>query len=466
MLLAINNKTMGTTNWSEKSTDEIYEFYRNIKDDKEAIDFLLNLLANHPQLELAWIDMLADSMYAVLNQGEINDVVAFVELYRQKFPDDYRHEYGFVEKELISHYLYRNDIENVKKRLEIIKQTPVAGFDDVTKKALFQLIYHGHYQLVYEYSLAVWKPLFETEELTGSPHFYFSSTIYLHELEGIYMLIKNGGVPDIKSFKERMDGFDLDEEYSMYKTVFDNLAHPLDADTIARKLRDKDREAVLMLNIQFLKYMKENYDIPFMLSDRMWNMLSVMDLFGSEDAPDGFFYVPYIELKEHFLNHTDTFFIGDDVEMFGKVWGLDYAYAFLHKSGFISEHYFSLMEENIQALKNFYIKQIYTSLWQMNFVFSWPMLYVPDPYEQQLFNETYHETDENIRKKLDNYIAMTPENKRITQELRKASKQQDETPDYLNSLYESYQREEPKIGRNDPCLCGSGKKYKKCCMDK
>ncbi len=24
-------------------------------------------------------------------------------------------------------------------------------------------------------------------------------------------------------------------------------------------------------------------------------------------------------------------------------------------------------------------------------------------------------------------------------------------------------RDTPKIGRNDPCLCGSGKKYKKCC---
>jgi len=24
-------------------------------------------------------------------------------------------------------------------------------------------------------------------------------------------------------------------------------------------------------------------------------------------------------------------------------------------------------------------------------------------------------------------------------------------------------RESPKIGRNDPCPCGSGKKYKKCC---
>ncbi|MDR0494488.1 MAG: SEC-C domain-containing protein [Treponema sp.] len=28
---------------------------------------------------------------------------------------------------------------------------------------------------------------------------------------------------------------------------------------------------------------------------------------------------------------------------------------------------------------------------------------------------------------------------------------------------ETVRREAPKIGRNDPCPCGSGKKYKKCC---
>jgi SEC-C motif-containing protein len=27
----------------------------------------------------------------------------------------------------------------------------------------------------------------------------------------------------------------------------------------------------------------------------------------------------------------------------------------------------------------------------------------------------------------------------------------------------TYRRPEPKIGRNDPCSCGSGKKFKKCC---
>lgn len=37
--------------------------------------------------------------------------------------------------------------------------------------------------------------------------------------------------------------------------------------------------------------------------------------------------------------------------------------------------------------------------------------------------------------------------------------------DYKNIFPETYKREEPKIGRNDPCPCGSGKKYKKCCLN-
>lgn len=33
-------------------------------------------------------------------------------------------------------------------------------------------------------------------------------------------------------------------------------------------------------------------------------------------------------------------------------------------------------------------------------------------------------------------------------------------------LPDTYVRAEPKVGRNDPCPCGSGKKYKKCCLGK
>ncbi len=34
---------------------------------------------------------------------------------------------------------------------------------------------------------------------------------------------------------------------------------------------------------------------------------------------------------------------------------------------------------------------------------------------------------------------------------------------HVHEKIQTVQRESPKIGRNDPCLCGSGKKYKKCC---
>jgi hypothetical protein len=37
---------------------------------------------------------------------------------------------------------------------------------------------------------------------------------------------------------------------------------------------------------------------------------------------------------------------------------------------------------------------------------------------------------------------------------------------HKNAQPQPYRRPEPKIGRNEPCPCGSGKKYKRCCLDK
>ena len=37
---------------------------------------------------------------------------------------------------------------------------------------------------------------------------------------------------------------------------------------------------------------------------------------------------------------------------------------------------------------------------------------------------------------------------------------------YKSAQPQPYRRPEPKIGRNEPCPCGSGKKYKRCCLGK
>ena len=38
----------------------------------------------------------------------------------------------------------------------------------------------------------------------------------------------------------------------------------------------------------------------------------------------------------------------------------------------------------------------------------------------------------------------------------------DHDHDHHHGPEQPYRRETPKLGRNDPCFCGSGKKFKKC----
>lgn len=58
---------------------------------------------------------------------------------------------------------------------------------------------------------------------------------------------------------------------------------------------------------------------------------------------------------------------------------------------------------------------------------------------------------------------ITARQKRWREEEERAARQEEIAA--LNRLYpETYLRDMPKLGRNDPCHCGSGKKYKKCCL--
>jgi len=49
------------------------------------------------------------------------------------------------------------------------------------------------------------------------------------------------------------------------------------------------------------------------------------------------------------------------------------------------------------------------------------------------------------------------------EELRARAASYERTLDQLTAAAPKPVRADPKIGRNDPCPCGSGKKYKKCC---
>lgn len=58
-------------------------------------------------------------------------------------------------------------------------------------------------------------------------------------------------------------------------------------------------------------------------------------------------------------------------------------------------------------------------------------------------------------------------NKQLHHEIARFEKQDAHWYFYEGELVapEPYRRAEPRIGRNDPCPCGSGRKFKKCCQN-
>ncbi|MCJ7449024.1 MAG: SEC-C domain-containing protein [Bacteroidales bacterium] len=462
-----------TINWYEKEVDDIYDHFRKLKDNEPFL-LLYHMLQTFPDLEIAWIDLFLDAGEHMLEEGRVSEILDFINLYRTTFPGDFETEYEFVETELFPHLIYFNDIENIRKHLEIIKSNPGRGCSIIGSNILFQLIFNKYFDIALEYSKAVWKPLSEARDITGLPEREFCISIYLDELEKRYLQIKSGESirPDL--FKKEMEEYGFDEEMEVFQIVFNSLSLPLDEKLIKSNIENRSKDLLLSLNIQFIKYMREEFNIPFLLSDRLWNILQKYQLFGHEESPEGFFYIPYPVLSDHIDERFDSIFQLNDIEVFGKVFGLKYVYRFLHTNNLINDHYYKLMEENIHMLEYQSMVNASETLWRMKFVFNWPELYVNDPYQMEIFSDTYrYFTDVTVKENLNNYLKLSVFSERIQEEIdsHNANKKEKESEDsHYNYDYSPpvipYVNTMPKTGRNDPCPCGSGKKYKKCCLDK
>lgn len=90
-------------------------------------------------------------------------------------------------------------------------------------------------------------------------------------------------------------------------------------------------------------------------------------------------------------------------------------------------------------------------------------------YNAELFEKIQSDakdTAEKIEKAVYPYVKRGANRRRLKEELLAAYQIACETgkePVYVSDGAETYRRIQPKVGRNDPCPCGSGKKYKKCC---
>ena len=231
---------------------------------------------------------------------------------------------------------------------------------------------------------------------------------------------------------------------------------------------------IMVLRGSFLRYMYER-GFQFYLSGHIWDkMLEFWEEKNKKAKTfDSYFRVSADSFEEYLTAFSDMF-TDNKPEMNATLWGSVYIYEFLHKSEIISTEVYQDFLKTSQKLKGKVIGIFTPDLWASNFVHHWQK---PDSVSEDEFREEHNIFTKSIAIGYDDFPEVRED---ISEELTKIG----DLADYIieggesmsgyddfnileNLYYEKNRlepiRTEPKVGRNDPCTCGSGKKYKKCC---
>ncbi len=463
--------------WKKYTEEDIFEIFEDtceffskelpqeFIDDYEVGEVILETLGHHETAK------------------KFDKVIRFANILLDKQPELYDEYFAYFNEFLIDYYCFQHNAPEVKKAFSRFIDNPLKDFDkylDSFKKILF----YQHSELLDQAISQNFKTVKESDEVIGLAEFDLAMSKYHIILQKIY--IDGNETLDKSSFSAQMSEYNFNFDDKYLSSLEQGILKPQLESSELKYLFKNDREnATNILEGYFLRYMFEN-GFPFYLSGTIWH-----EMHGywegnnsSKKTTDSYFRVQ-IELFEKFLTYFSSDFFGDNkFKMISVLWGSVYVYEFLYKINVISENQFLDFIEISQRLKGIVIGRFTPDLWNANFVHSWQK---PDCISETEFEEEnkiflksitfkygnfsfkIDSISEELSKigELSNYIIegeKTQKNKPDMSLLNKVfgSSSQQEASDGNGTKYEPF-IVEPKAGRNDPCPCGSGKKYKKCC---
>ncbi len=452
-------------NWHQLVADEVYAYYDELQEN-EKFSFFKWLYLNYPETDIDFLDIFEDLRCEMAYETNIVESEEFVEWYSEKFPIEYAERYEFIERDLCDYYLKNNDLDKLRERIAIIEKNPLSGIDTITIRLYYQLIYHGLYQDAVDYAKNISDIIYKSDKIRGRPEAPLMTGIYVDSLQKSYEKYKKTGIANFEDVYKLAEELEFIEHKEVFRIETKALLNPLNTAEILSDFPINLGNRIIELNVHFLKYMYEKYNIPFMLSETFWSVLSSKKLFDKSLESEEHFYFDVITIEKYLENKFDYSLGSNNIEFFGKVWALHYIYEFLEVNNFISADAAKRMKENIQYHRNELINYMNTELWTVNFVFNWPENHLwldLKPIFEITYNKEYVEVKEIIHQLNEKY----PMPKRIEDEIAEAkAKHEKEKYGYntISSNESPYIKKGPDIGRNDPCPCGSGKTCKKCCL--
>ena len=423
------------------------------------------------------VDIILETVGQQEHAKNYDNILKFISIIQQAQPEIYKESFIYLNDFLVDYYLFHQDMAKVDEAFALYVADPLQDYDlylKVFKKILF-------YQRTELLSLATsenYEIVSESDEIMSGGYEIAVAKLYMI-LQDLHD--KGSKKLDRDDFRSKLNeyGFEFGDDLLLW--LADGLSKTqISADELNSLLRKDKVNFIVVLRGYFFQYMYER-GFEFYLSGQIWDM---MFEFWEENNEKGKTFNSYFKVTttsfRKYLFDQKFMFTTDKPKIIATLWGSVYIYEFLHKLDIISTEMYEDFLKTSQKLKGSIIGRYTPDLWNSNFVHHWAK---PDSVSEIEFRE-----ERNIFKKSISFIYedFSLIKDKMADELSKIGEMSDyiieggesrikqDDSSLLNNLLKLNAkghdesnfvpvRVEKKVGRNDPCPCGSGKKYKKCC---
>ncbi len=414
------------------------------------------------------------------SEKNFDNVLRFTEIIRDKQPELYQENFQYFDDFLVDYHCYHGKQAEVEKGFDNFLKKPIHDYDAYLI-SFKKLLFYQKTDLIKKAISENFDKIQKDDSLMEGAAYTLAVAKYYFTLE--YYYLEKGLDAFRKEFADKLKKYEFDFEESFFIAMEKGVFSEFDKTENLVDAFSKDRfDLLLSVHGGFLKYMlKKNFS--FALSGRIWdNLLNIWEQKPEEETPtpDLFFQLPLKEFDNGLSNISGAMFQDNTSEMIALLWGSVYVYDFLKSIEIINQKTYDNFLHTSRVLKGREIAENTSGLWNSNFVHSWEK---PDSVsatefeaEEALFKKSItlkNKPFNNLRKKIvDELENMGDLKKHIVQGVQSNREVQGMSlmekmmgAGTSNNITPTHApiHVEKKIGRNDPCSCGSGKKYKKCC---
>ena len=404
---------------------------------------------------------LSDCLFA---EKRFTDFINLREFVKAHTPQYFAENFYYFDENLVRYALFVKDDDLMKRAFDGFIKNPNADIDIYLPLLRLTALY-GKSDWVEEIVEKNYKTINDYDNYIGSPALDLAKYVFNTTTEKEYLKYKQTGVFDTTNWLKKLATVHFDKFVEAdIKQIELAITDNIDLSDFQNKTKKEKGDILIFLSLNFSKYAFENYQMPFIISGTIWDLM--MKFWFDKDNKSKNFFNLETKTFDKFCAGQMGFFRQYVCNANAATYGAAYIYEYLHSLGLINDFVFSTAISSINHIKGGLLN-MGEYVWKNGFVKDWKPAESTslDDHEKMLqaIDASFNKIDTiNIKKSMNWGFDEENKDELIENFAKKLTDSiSSDNPPALKKYVEV--RTTPKIGRNEPCTCGSGKKYKNCC---